>query len=586
MAKEDNFDEFFYRHETPKGRKPVNNKKPSGKKIHNKKSEEEKRKKKKLGEMNVVMYLRKSSEEEEKQFNSTRDQEKKCRAYIEALEASESVKINIVKKYEEHHSAAHAGERKEFNEMLEGIKAGRFDAILAYHPDRLSRNMLEAGILLDMIRPEKGEEVGVLQDLLFPTVAFTNDSGGRLMLAVLFSMATQYSDHLSEVVQRGVDGNLEKGKSSGTPKWGYTRNRVTGYYEPDDNFDLIRQGWEMILDGSSQAAVLDFWKDNDVHYHTVEGANKVSRKVKMEHKTAVSRLFKDPFYYGILVQAGKEVDLRRIPEANFEPMVTEDEYDRVQEILEGKYQNHRRVKEEDKAFIPFQGMIICEHCGRKLYGYLNKKRRLVYYGHQNKAAREDCERIQDKSVTNEVRGNTILDEVYKALDNLKPTKKDYERYLRVAKHYTDDMKDEMIREKRSKLGILSQYKREEKDETESYKVLMRDKNAPEAVKKSISDKLGVLQHDIQRLEKDIAELTAKIDTPERALLNERDFLNFLKNAPQQMRELDFVGKDILLRSIFLNLRINKQNKVTFLCKPEFSDLFKTSNVVNGGVMWT
>ena len=586
MAKEDNFDEFFYRHETPKGRKPVNNKKPSGKKIHNKKSEEEKRKKKKLGEMNVVMYLRKSSEEEEKQFNSTRDQEKKCRAYIEALEASESVKINIVKKYEEHHSAAHAGERKEFNEMLEGIKAGRFDAILAYHPDRLSRNMLEAGILLDMIRPEKGEEVGVLQDLLFPTVAFTNDSGGRLMLAVLFSMATQYSDHLSEVVQRGVDGNLEKGKSSGTPKWGYTRNRVTGYYEPDDNFDLIRQGWEMILDGSSQAAVLDFWKDNDVHYHTVEGANKVSRKVKMEHKTAVSRLFKDPFYYGILVQAGKEVDLRRIPEANFEPMVTEDEYDRVQEILEGKYQNHRRIKEEDKAFIPFQGMIICEHCGRKLYGYLNKKRRLVYYGHQNKAAREDCERIQDKSVTNEVRGNTILDEVYKALDNLKPTKKDYERYLRVAKHYTDDMKDEMIREKRSKLGILSQYKREEKDETESYKVLMRDKNAPEAVKKSISDKLGVLQHDIQRLEKDIAELTAKIDTPERALLNERDFLNFLKNAPQQMRELDFVGKDILLRSIFLNLRINKQNKVTFLCKPEFSDLFKTSNVVNGGVMWT
>lgn len=572
---------LFYRQATPKGRKPVKNKSAK-----NKKAEVGKRKKKELSDMNVVMYLRKSSEEEEKQFFSIRDQEKKCLAYVEALEISEGIKIKIVKKYEERHSAAHSGERKLFNEMLEGVKAGQFDAILAYHPDRLSRNMLEAGILLDMIRPDKGEEVGVLQDLLFPTVAFTNDSGGRLMLAVLFSMATQYSDHLSEVVQRGVDGNLEKGKSSGTPKWGYTRNRVTGYYEPDDNFDLIRHGWGMILDGNSQAAVLDYWRDNDVHYYTVEGANKVSRKVKMEHKNAVSRLFKDPFYYGILVQAGKEVDLRQIPEANFEPMVTEEEYNRVQEIIDSKYQNHRKSKDENKAFIPFQGMIICKHCGRKLYGYLNKKRRLVYYGHQNKAAKVDCERLQDKSVTNEVRGNIILDEIYKVLDELKVTEKDYKRYLAVAKQYTDDMKNEMIQERRSKLGVLSRYKSEIKEETENYKVLKRDKDTPEVVMKSTMDRLGVLQQDIQRLENDIEELNAKIDVPEKVLLNERDFLNLLKKAPQQMRDYDFVGKDELLKIIFSNLKIDKQNKVTFLCKPEFSHLFKSSNVTSGGDMWT
>lgn len=586
VAKLDSDDMLYYRHETPKGRKPVASKKPA-KKTEMVKASNKKRQKKKLSEMNVVMYLRKSSEEEEKQFNSTRDQEKKCRAYIEAIELNEGIKINIVKKYEEHRSAAHAGERTEFNKMLEGVRAGYYDAILAYHPDRLSRNMLEAGILLDMIRPEKGEEVGVLQDLLFPTVSFTNDSGGRLMLAVLFSMATQYSDHLSEVVQRGVDSNFEKkGKSSGTPKWGYVRNRIKGYYEPDDNFDLIRQGWEMILNGNSQAAVLDFWKDNDVHYYTVEGSNKMSRKVVMTHKNAVSRLFKDPFYYGMLTQAGKEVDLRNIPEANFEPMVTEDEYNKVQEILDSKYQNHRKVKAEDKAFIPFQGMIICKHCGRKLYGYLNKKRRLVYYGHQNKAAKDDCERLRDKSSTNEIRGNIILDEIYKVLDSLRPTKKDYERYIKVAKGYTDDKKEEMLQEKRSKLGALSQYKREMNEEMDSYKVLVKDKRTPEAVLQSSRDKMGVLQKDIQRLENDIEELNAKIDVPEKVLLNERDFLNLLKNAPQQMRDYDFVGKDELLKIIFSNLKIDKQNKVTFLCKPEFSDLFKSSNVTSGGDMWT
>ena len=585
VAKLDSDDMLYYRHETSKGRKPIASKKPA-KKTEMVKASNKKRQKKKLSEMNVVMYLRKSSEEEEKQFNSTRDQEKKCRAYIESIEASEGVKINIVKKFEEHHSAAHAGERTEFNKMLEGVRAGYYDAILAYHPDRLSRNMLEAGILLDMIRPEKGEDVGILQDLLFPTVAFTNDSGGRLMLAVLFSMATQYSDHLSEVVQRGVDSNFEKGKSSGKPKGGYRRNKVTGYYEPDDNFDLVRDGWDMILSGSSQAAVLDYWLDNGMHYYTVENTNKPSRKVLMRHKNAVSRLFKDPFYYGILTKDGEETDLRQIPEANFEPVVTEEEYNRVQEILDSNHQNHRKVKTEDKAFIPFQGMVICKHCGRKLYGYLNKKRRLVYYGHQNKAAKEDCERLRDKSVTNEIRGNIILDEIYKTLDDLKPTKNDYKRYLKVAKEYTDDKKEEMLQEKRSKLGALSQYKREMNEEMDSYKVLVKDKRTPEAILQSSRDRMGILQKDIQRLENDIAELSAKIDMPESVLLNEQDFLNLLKNAPQQMRKLDFVGKDELLKTIFLNLKIDKQNKVTFLCKPEFSDLFKSSNVTSGGDMWT
>ncbi len=63
-------------------------------------------------------------------------------------------------------------------------------------------------------------------------------------------------------------------------------------------------------------------------------------------------------------------------------------------------------------------------------------------------------------------------------------------------------------------------------------------------------------------------------------------MNLLKNVLKQMREYDYVGKDILLRSIFLNLQIDAQNKVTFLCKPEFDGLIKSSNVTFGGDMWT
>lgn len=573
-----------YRKNTPKGRKSLIAESVS------KKPRSEKRKKKKLSEMNIVLYLRKSSEEEEKQFNSTRDQQKRCLAYVENIENDIGEKLNIIKIYEEHHSAAHAGEREAFNEMIQGVRAGKFDAILAYHPDRLSRNMLEAGILLDMIRPEKGEDVGVLQDLLFPTVSFSNDSGGRLMLAVLFSMATQYSDHLSEVVQRGVDSTHEQGKAGGTPKWGYTINSVTGFYEPDENnFDLIRKGWEMILDGNSQAAVLDFWKDHDVHYYTKEAPNKPSRKIKLQHKTQASRIFKDPIYFGINTKKGDPVDLREIPAANFEPLVDEDEYNRVQEILNSGHQNHRKKKDEGDPFIPFQGMIICKECGRKLYGYLgghSKDHKLVYYGHQSKAAKDECKRFKTKGVSNEIRGNIILDEIYKALDSIKPTKQDYAHYLKVAAMYTDEKKEEMQQERYSKVGILSRYKTEQAGEIKNQKAMAKRKDISDIAMADSTQKIEELQKNIIRLEDEIGDLNAKIHSPEQVLLTEQEFLNLLKNAPKQMRNYDFVGKDILLRSIFLNLQIDAQNKATFLCKPEFDGLIKSSDVNNGGDMWT
>ena len=44
-----------------------------------------------------------------------------------------------------------------------------------------------------------------LKDLTFPTLEFTNDSNGKLLLNIVFAMSKQYSEHLSESVQRGVN---------------------------------------------------------------------------------------------------------------------------------------------------------------------------------------------------------------------------------------------------------------------------------------------------------------------------------------------------------------------------------------------
>lgn len=167
---------------------------------------------------------------------------------------------------------------------------------------------------------------GVIKDLRFLTFEFHNDSSGKLTLNMLFALSKQYSEHLSESVQRGVDSNLEQGKSGGMPKWGYIRDDVSGYYKPDKNFKLIQKGWRMLLNGALQMEVYRYWRASGV-----ERSTKLSRRNKHVRsygvcKSTANRVFHDPFYYGILEQGRNYVDLRVVT-PDFKPMATEEEYE-------------------------------------------------------------------------------------------------------------------------------------------------------------------------------------------------------------------------------------------------------------------
>lgn len=549
------------------------------------------------GEMRFALYLRKSTEEDERQVNSIEDQENICRNF-----ANSQGDINIVEVYKEQKSAAYANNREKFNEMLQQVEDGKIDGIIAYHPDRLSRNMLEAGKILDMLKPDKGETVPTLQALVFPTVAFNNDSGGRLMLAVLFSMATQYSEHLSEQVLRGVKSNLAKGISSGTPKWGYQRNEVSGMYEPDKNFNIIKQGWEMALSGVTQAKILEFWKKNDVYYETKVAPGKPARKIYMRHKNAVSRVFHDPIYMGVLCQKNQEVDLIEL-NTGFKPMVTEEEYNKVQALLDSNPQAHKAHKNTNE-FTMFRGLVFCSECGCRLQGYLGghgKDHRFVYYGHRAKnEASKNCPRqttttyveeevdgkMEKIKIPKEIRAKVILNALYDVLDHLKPTKADYQRYLSVAQKYAKEKTDELRIERRSLSGRLTQLKVDLNKENDSYKAIAKTPNAPLVTINATAQRITALEAEIIDIEDEIANIDLKLKKPEQAIMSEKDFLNLMKTVADEMRNRDMAGKDILFRKIFLNAHINKKNEVVFLCKPEFNGLIKSKSVLYGGDMWT
>ena len=144
--------------------------------------------------LRYVLYVRKSSEDAEAQAKSLPDQIADCKEY-----ANNHGLLLVGEPIQESKSAKKSGNRPLFSQMLKDIEKGKYDAILAWHPDRLSRNSLEAGMVVNMV------DNGVIKDLRFPTFEFHNDSSsGKLTLNMLFALSKQYSEHLSESAQRGA----------------------------------------------------------------------------------------------------------------------------------------------------------------------------------------------------------------------------------------------------------------------------------------------------------------------------------------------------------------------------------------------
>jgi site-specific DNA recombinase len=199
--------------------------------------------------LKYVLYARKSTTDETRQVRSIEDQITDCKEYAKR----NGLKIAGILR--EAKSAKFPHKRSVFNQMIKDLKNGKYDGVLSWHIDRLARNMLEAGMVINMV------DQHIIKDLKFVTQTFTNDSTGKMMLGISFVMSKQYSDDLSQKVTRGVRRSLQEGKSP-IPKHGYIRDE-NGLYQPDgNNFQLIQNAWQMRLQGHSLEEIAESMNKN------------------------------------------------------------------------------------------------------------------------------------------------------------------------------------------------------------------------------------------------------------------------------------------------------------------------------------
>ena len=506
--------------------------------------------------LRYFLYTRKSTEDKGSQERSIDDQIKDCEVLIEREH------LHVLKPIlKEEKSAKIENNRPRFSWMIEQIKAGKADGIIAWHPDRLSRNPIESAIIIDLL------DKGIIKDLKFATCQFSNDSSGKMLLNILFAISKQYSEHISEGVLRANESALEEGKSNGVPKWGYDRNS-DGFYRPDDNFAYIRTAWDMKLDGKSHTEILDYLSENDVHRMTkITRKNKVSRRIDPS-LNGLKTMFEDPFYYGLLIQSGQEVNLIEVTDGAFQPMISYDEYIAVQGMGGGK---SRRVKKRAK-FLPLRGLVKCGECGCMMTPGVSGGHggQYLYYRCDNK----DCNRNPRG-----VRASIIFDPLFDAIRSLGFTEEEYKTYSDKIDSLTGEKIIE-LRTRRKSLEAKLSYKKTELRKLAKVLSDVKETGSEIAVRETNKDIEGI-SSDIADLEISIEELANKINGASGIALSKEEFLNLMKMLPDKIENASIAEKDAIVRMMLLNLTIDHEKRPHFLWKEPFKTLLENQQFMSG-----
>lgn len=495
-----------------------------------------------------VIYARKSTENEERQVESVEDQVDKCTMY------AKKHNLDVVDILREEKSAKTSGIRKDaFLPMLERLyKGDSYNAILAWHPDRLARNMKEAGEILDMLDKD------IILDLKFPSYEFNNDAAGKMTLSILFAMAKEFSDKLSVDTIRGLQRRVKKGLYVGVKKRGYRVIEKSGKYKPDKNtFDLYKKAWDLYEEGKTLEDIQGFLQENEEEISV----------------NSLSNYFKDPFSAGIYVFGSQIVDMSKV-EPSFEPIINPERYMTIQ------LHKRRTTRGWSKStgFYPFRELAICGRCGSYMTPGVSsgKGGRYLNLACGNKKCNSKSREEEKKPINNSFRSKLIIELLRDLVDNALSKDAEDGLYEEVKQKYlesTSNLVDETV----NAIKVCKQ--KITKNETKAEKTsdaLIESRSDP-LVSKQLTIKYNSILKEIQQLKKQLETLEqTKIDydlSIDTYFPDYSQFLNFFKNVGTALEYTDNVHLiDELAKMIFLNITVEDKKVVGTTLNEPFNTL--------------
>lgn len=291
-----------------------------------------------------IALARVSSREQEREGFSLDVQEDAFYQYAERENGE------IVKLFRIAETASKKEERTAFNELLGFARqnVGKLDGILFYKVDRAARNLFD---YVELERLEKDLDLNCIY-VSQPT-DFT--PAGRLNRRILATMATFYTEQQSVDVREGMERRVKSGLFCGLAPYGYRNVRIEGR-------SLVE------IDPENAPKVQRIFEIYSHHEHTIddvcraldeEGITWKKEKPKFT-RSKVHKILRDRAYIGEVYYKGQWY------QGTHPPLVSKDEFDRVQVLMGEKHYNAH-----DSVY--GAGMIKCGFCGKSVTVEIKKR---------------------------------------------------------------------------------------------------------------------------------------------------------------------------------------------------------------------
>lgn len=322
--------------------------------------------------LKYCLYARKSTESDERQALSIDSQVK------EMLQIAEKENLEIIDIRRESKSAKDSDKRPVFKEILSDISEERFNAILTWAPDRLSRNAGDLGSLVDLMDSKK------LLSIRTYGQTFSNSPNEKFLLMILCSQAKLENDNRGINVKRGLRTRCEMGL--------WPTNAPTGYFKEKrvdrkcqclldpDRAPIIKQMFEKVAYEKWSGRKIYHWLKFDLNFRTATGKKHLSLG-------NIYRLLENTFYYGKFEYPRGSGNWYQ---GKHEPIITKELFNLVQEQMK----NSQLTRRENIEFA-FTKIMKCGLCGSGISATEKFKKlkdgtynRHVYYG---------CTKARDKN---------------------------------------------------------------------------------------------------------------------------------------------------------------------------------------------
>ena len=283
------------------------------------------------------IYIRVSTEDQAREGFSLGEQEEKLRQLCKYKD------FEIYKIYKDAGiSAKNMKDRPAFQEMLEDMKAGKLNYIVAYKLDRVTRSVRDLEVLISTLEQYHCYLICDRDDVN------TSTANGRFFVRMLTVLSQLEIEIVSERTKFGLNGAIKAGHIPGKVPLGYYRDTDKTLKVDVTTKDIVLRIFELYLEGKSHQAISNILNEEKV----------LSPNNKKWCDSTIDRIINNKIYMGdyerYKYDTDKETELfvDVVP-----PIITRAMWEEVQKQKEKNQRSYCR----NRVYIFFQ-KLVCPTC--------------------------------------------------------------------------------------------------------------------------------------------------------------------------------------------------------------------------------